>query len=59
MTFNTDPNKQAKEITFTGKYLIFNNTKVSQNTTQKHLGFILDNKTSFEEYLTANKSKQK
>ena len=36
MTFNTDPNKQAQEVIFTRKYLILNNTKVSQNTTQKH-----------------------
>ena len=36
MTFNTDPNKQAQEVIFTKKYLMLNNTKVSQNTTQKH-----------------------
>ena len=33
--------------------LIFNKSKVFQSTTQKHLGLILDNRLSFEEYLTA------
>ena len=32
--------------------LIFNESKVFQSTLQKHLGFILDNMLSFEEYLT-------
>ena len=32
--------------------LIFNKSKVFQSTTQKHLGVILDNRLSFEEYLT-------
>ena len=43
-------NKQAQEVTFTKKYknichppLIFNNTKVSQSTTQKNLDLILHN----------------
>ena len=33
--------------------LIFNKSKVLQSTSQKHLGLILDNRLSFEEYLTA------
>ena len=33
--------------------LIFNKSKVFQSMTQKHLGLILDNRLSFEEYLTA------
>ena len=60
MSFNPDPNKQAQEVIFTRKSknmrhppLIFNKSKVFQSTTQKHLGLILDNRLSFEEYLTA------
>ena len=59
MSFNLDPNKQAQEVIFTRKSknmrhppLIFNKLKVFQSTTQKHLGLILDNRLSFEEYLT-------
>ena len=37
--------------------LIFNKSKVFQSTTQKHLGLILDNRLSFEEYLTAMRAK--
>ena len=33
--------------------LIFNNLKVFQSVTQKHLGLIIDNRLSFEKYLTA------
>ena len=32
--------------------LIFNKSKVFQSATQKHLGLILDKRSSFEEYLT-------
>ena len=60
MSFNPDPNKQSQEIIFTRKSmnirhptLIFNNWKIFQSITQKHLGLILDNRSSFEEYLTA------
>ena len=60
MSFIHDPNKQAQEVIFTTKSknmrhlpLIFNKSKVFQSTTQKHLGLILDNRLSFEEYLTA------
>ena len=58
-SFNPDPNKQAQEIIFTRKSknmrhipLIFNKSKVFQSTTQKHSGLIVDNRLSFEEYLT-------
>ena len=33
--------------------LIFNKSKVFQSKTQKHLGLILDNRLSFQEYLAA------
>ena len=39
--------------------VIYNNTKVCRSTTQKHLGLILDNRFSFEEYLTAMGAKVK
>ena len=58
MSFN--PNKQAQEVIFIRKSenmhhppLIFNKSKVFQSTTQKRLGLMLDNRLSFEEYLTA------
>ena len=60
MSFNPDPNKQDHEAIFTRKSknmrhppLIFSKSKVFQSTKQKHLGLILDNRLSFEEYLTA------
>ena len=34
-------------------HLIFNKSKVFQSKTQKHLGLILDNRLSFQEYLAA------
>ena len=49
MNFNTDPVKQAHEVIFSRKAneiyhptLIFNNTSVSQSSSQKYLGVILD-----------------
>ena len=60
MSFNPDPNKQSQEVIFSGKSkniyhfpLIHNKWKVFESTAQKHLGFILDNRLSFQEYLTA------
>ena len=60
MSFNPDPNKQVQEVTFTRKSknichppLIFDKSNVFQSTSQKHLSLILDNRLSFEEYLTA------
>ena len=59
MIFNPDSNKQAMEVIFIRKSknmrhppLIFNKTKIFQSTAQKHLGLVLDNRLSFEEYLT-------
>ena len=59
MSFNPNTNKQAQEVIFTRKSknmchppLIFNKSKVFESTTQKHLGLILDNRSSFEKYLT-------
>ena len=37
--------------------LIFNKSKVFQSMTRKHLGLILDNRLSFEEYLTVMRAK--
>ena len=60
MSFNLDLNKQVQEVNFTRKSkdichlsLTFNNLKVFQSTTQKHLGLILDNRLSLKEYLAA------
>ena len=39
--------------------LIFNDMKPIQSTTHKNLGLILDNRLSFEEYLTAVGAKVK
>ena len=58
MNFNPDPTKQAQEVIFSRKAkeiyhspLLFNNTVVSQSSSQKHLGVILDSKLIFDEYL--------
>ena len=55
MSFNLDPTKQAKEVFFSKKKkkigtcpsLFFNNLLIEQDTTQKHLGLILDHKLTF------------
>ena len=58
MSFNLDPTKQAKEGFFffskkkkkiigTCPSLFFNNLLIEQDTTQKHLGLILDHKLTF------------
>ena len=51
MSFNPDPTKQAYEVIFGRKAkeiyhppLVFDNTSVSQSSSQKHLGVILDSK---------------
>ena len=48
MSFNPNPNNQSQGIIFTRKSinirhppLIFNNSKIFQSTTQKHLGLII------------------
>ena len=58
MNFNPDPTKQAHEVIFSHKRkeihhppLVFNNTNVSQSSSQKHLGVILDSKLIFDEHL--------
>ena len=58
MSFNPDPSKQAQEIVFNRKSkrpthppLVFNNNKVSQSFSQKHVGVILDFKLTFEDHL--------
>ena len=57
MSFNPDPKKQAQEVIFSRKSkakshppLVFNNI-VTQTTSQKHLGIILDTRFSFEKHL--------
>ena len=58
MNFNPDPTKQTHEVIFSCKTkeiyhppLVFNNTNVSQSSSQKHLGVILDSKLIFDEHL--------
>ena len=58
MSFNPDPSKQAQEVIFSRKLqksvyppLHFNNIAVTQSTTQKHLGMLLDVKLDFQGYL--------
>ena len=58
MNFNPDPSKQAQDVIFSRKlqksvYLLlhFNNISVTQSTTQKHLGMLLDVKLTLQEHL--------
>ena len=58
MTFNQDPNKQAQEIFCSLKNfkkfhscLFFNRNSVSQTSSLKHFGIILDACLSFKEHL--------
>ena len=58
MNFNPDPTKQAHEIIFSRKAkeiyhppLVFNNTSISQSSSQKHLGVILESKLILDEQL--------
>ena len=58
MSFKPDPSKQAHEVLFSRKTkkechppLAFNNNNVSETNSQKHLGVVLDNRLSFENYL--------
>ena len=58
MSFNPDITKQATEVLFSRKRnntnhpdLYFNNLKVSQVSSQKHLGFIFDTKLSFKDHI--------
>ena len=58
MNFNPDPIKQAHEVIFSCRKkerchppLVFNNTNISQSSSQKHLGVILDSKLIIDEHL--------
>ena len=64
MSFNPDPNKQAREVIFSGRTkkinhppLTFSKSTVSQTISQKHLGVIIDFNLSFGEYLIGVQSK--
>ena len=57
MNFNRHPTKETQEVIFCHKAkqryhhpLVFNNTSVSQSSSQKHLGVILDSKLIFDEH---------
>ena len=58
MNSNPDPAKQAHEVIFSRKAkeiyhppLAFNDTIVSQSSSQKHLDVILDSKLMFDEHV--------
>ena len=58
MSFNPDPSKQAQEVIFSRKLgksiyppLHFNDIAVTQSTTQKHLGILLDVQLDFQGHL--------
>ena len=58
MNFNPVPTKQAHKVICSRKtketyhpLLVFNNTNVSQSSSRKHLGVILDSKLIFDEHL--------
>ena len=63
MSFNPDPSKQAVEVTFSRKRatfhspVTFNNNSVSSVPFQKHLGFVLDSKLSFNQHIKEKISK--
>ena len=64
MSFNPDLNKQAQEVIFSRKTkkmyhppLTFSKSTVSETTSQKHLGVILDSSISFDEHLISVQSK--
>ena len=58
MSFNPDPSKQAVEVYFTRRLnppnppvITFNNSAISVQDHQKHLGLILDQKLAFDRHL--------
>ena len=58
MSFNPDPSKQTREVSFSRKInktlhlpLVFNNSNVIQIKCYKHLRMILDSRHNFNEYL--------
>ena len=65
MSFNSDINKQAQEVTFFWKLqksndpsLTFNGTYVTQSEIQKHLGMFLDSKLDLTEHIKNVLNKQ-
>ena len=64
MSFNPDPSKQTQEVIPSRKLqksvyspVHFNNIEVTQSTTQKHLGMLLNVKLDFQEHLKNTYSK--
>ena len=64
MSFNPDPSKPATEIIFSHKRkplinppIFFNNVKVKQLNTHKHLSLILDSKLTFASHINEKLSK--
>ena len=58
MSFNPDVSKQVQEFIFSRKKNIknhpivsFNNLPINRNSTQKHLGLLLDEKLNFSEHI--------
>ena len=58
MDFNPEPTKQAQEFIFSRKAkelyhppLVFNNSNISQSSSQKHLGVLIETKLTFDEHL--------
>ena len=64
MSFNSDPSKQAQEVTFTCKVkkvvhppIFFNNKPVQQVSSQKYLGLTVDTSLTFDKHIRAIPSK--
>ena len=64
MQFNPDPNKQAQEVYFSKKSnnenslpVTFNNAKVVNCSTHKHLGLLLNKRLSFSEHILSKINK--
>ena len=64
MSFNSDLNKQAQEVTFSRKMtksshpqISCNNVLVSRENFKKHLGIDLDKKFNFNHYIKENMTK--
>ena len=60
MSVNPDPSKQAQEVLFSNKAtktnhpnIIFNDNTVQKSFNQKHLGLILDEKSTFDDHITS------
>ena len=64
MKVNPDPNKRAQLVYFSNRTnkdsslsITFNNSKVETISSKKHLGFILDGRLNFNEYLESKINK--